>query len=192
MLNDALFYKPYEIIGGEKILATAANPFHGSVIDELHTTFNNYLRANRNGRVFTDNVDVHLPDGNILRPDLVVITAENLGIINWNKAIYGVPDMVVEVLSKSTRTNDLTTKKDIYEANGVKEYWIIDPWAKIFTVYHLRDGKFQFDSEYIYYTKDEWEDLNDAQKADAKFDIKVSVFDNLVVNINDIFGWIMD
>ena len=121
---------------------------------------------------------------------MTVVTKENANIINWKKAIFGVPDMVVEVLSKSTRNNDLTIKKDIYESNGVKEYWIIDPWAKIVTVYHLRDGKFQLDDEYIYYDEDEWEELNDKEKATAKFDIKVSIFDDCIVNINDIFDGI--
>lgn len=31
MLNDALFYESYEIIGGKKMAAAAANPFHGSI-----------------------------------------------------------------------------------------------------------------------------------------------------------------
>ena len=191
MLNDALFYAPYEIIGGEKIMAAAAaNPFHGRLLFRLARILDDYTFDNKNGCVFTDNVDVYLPDGNIFRPDLTVVTKENVGIINWKKAIYGVPDMVVEVLSKSTHKNDWTIKKDVYESNGVKEYWIINPWAKIITVFHLIDGKFQVDEEYIYYDKDEWEDLTDAEKDKAKFEIRVSIFDDCVVNVNDIFGWI--
>ena len=63
-------------------------------------------------------------------------------------------DMVVEVLSPSTRKNDFTIKKDIYEKNGVKEYWIVDQRAKTVDVYILRDGKFNFDESYHKYDAD--------------------------------------
>ena len=191
MLNDVLFYESYEIIGGEKFMAPAASPRHGRLLFRLGIALDDYTYDNKCGYVFTDNVDVYLPDGNLFKPDLVVVTKENSGIINWNKAIFGVPDMVVEVLSKSTRKKDVTVKKDIYEKNGVKEYWIVDPWVKSVSVYILRDGKFEFDEEYVYYDKDEWEDLTDEQRAEAKFDIKVSIFENCVVNINDIFSWMV-
>ncbi len=190
MLNDALFYESYEIIGGKKMAAAAANPFHGSIIGELHTVFNTYLRSKKCGRVFTDNVDVHFPDGNVFKPDLVVLTSVNLSIIDWKRGLYGVPDLVVEVLSKSTMQRDLTIKKDVYESNGVKEYWIIDPWKESIAVYLLRDGKFELDAEYIYYNQEEWEDLKAEQRAEAKFEIKVSIFKDCIVNINDIFDWL--
>ena len=187
MLNDALFYDSYEIIGGKKFMAPSAGAYHNKVMGGLYFVIRNYLRQHKNGYIFTDSLDVHLPDGNLFKPDLFIVKSENADIINWSGAIYGVPDMVVEVLSKSTRKNDLTIKKDIYESNGVKEYWIIDPWAKIVTVYLLRDGKFALDDEYIQYTKGEWDNLSDEERAAAKFDIKLSIFDDCIVNINDIF-----
>ena len=187
MLNDALFYDSYEIIGGEKFMAPSAGAYHNNIMGGLYFVIRNYLRQHKNGNVFTDSLDVHLPDGNLFKPDLFIVKSENADIINWSGAVYGVPDMVVEVLSKSTRKNDLTIKKDIYESNGVKEYWIIDPWAKIVTVYLLRDGKFELDDEYIQYTKGEWDNLSDEERAAAKFDIKLSIFDDCTVNINDIF-----
>ena len=191
MINDALFYTPYEIIGGEKIMAAAAaNPLHGRLLFTLGRILDDYTFDHKNGYVFTDNVDVYLPDGNLFRPDLTVVKKENAGIINWKKAIFGVPDMVVEVLSKSTHKNDWTIKKDVYESNGVKEYWIIDPLAKIVTVFHLRDGKFQVAEEYLYYDNEEWAELTEEEKAKAMFEIKVSIFDDCIVNVNDIFGWI--
>ena len=187
MINDAIFYQPYEIIGGEKIMSPSAGAYHNNVMGGLYIRLGLYVRTHQNGYVFTDSLDIHFPDGNLFKPDLFIIKAENSDIIDWTGAIYGVPDMVVEILSKSTRKNDLTIKKDIYESNGVKEYWIIDPWAKIVTVYHLHDGKFQLDDEYIFYNKGEWKNLSDEEKASAKFDIKLSIFDDCVININDIF-----
>ncbi len=97
MINDALFYDSYEIIGGEKIFAPSAPVFHSGILFRLGLTIGNYVVEKNCGYVFVDDVDVHLPDGNFFKPDLVVITAENSGIINWRGAINGVPDMVVEV-----------------------------------------------------------------------------------------------
>ena len=191
MLNDALFYDTYETIGGEKFMSPAPRPSHSRVIGGIYNIISTYLHKNKCGYAFTDNIDVYLPDGNIFRPDLVVVTKKNFSVVDWNKAIFGVPDMVAEVLSKSTMRRDFTVKKDIYESNGVKEYWIVDPWKESISVYHLRDGKYIFDEEYVYYNKDEWEDLTDEQRAEAKFDIKVSIFDDCTVNINDVFNWLV-
>lgn len=149
VINDAEFYKSYEIIGGEKFMAPAANLDHSGIIGRLHFCFVKYFLENNNGYVYTDDVDVHFSDGSLYKPDLVVVLKSNEKILAGRKAIYGAPDMVVEVLSYSTRNKDLTIKKDTYEAQGVREYWIIDPWAKSVTVYLLRDGKYFLDDRYI-------------------------------------------
>ena len=188
MLNEAL-NRDYEIIEGVKIMTPSASPYHNNVMGRLYIRIGLYVRTHKNGYVFTDSTDVNLPDGNLFKPDLTVVKSENAAIINWQRGIYGVPDMVVEVLSKSTKKKDLTIKKDIYESNGVKEYWIVDPWAKSVTVYLLRDGKFEFDDEYFKYDADEWEFLDDEEKAAVKPEIKVSIFEDLFVKVDDIFSW---
>jgi len=192
MINDALFYAPYEIIEGEKFMSAMAFLNHSGIIMRLSSRIFYYVDLNQCGYVFTDNVDVYLPDGNLFRPDLTVVKKENAGILNWKGAVRGVPDMVVEVLSRSTRKNDLTVKKDVYESNGVKEYWIIDPLAKTVDVYILRDGKFIFDESYFKCSPDELELMSDEEKAALKSEIKVSIFDDLYINVEDIFGWIRD
>ena len=189
MLNDALFYESYEIIEGEKIMSAAAPLNHSGILFRLGMIIGNYVIAKKCGYVFPDDVDVHFPDGNLFKPDLVVVKQENAGILNWHGAIYGVPDMVVEVLSKSTRRKDSTIKKDIYESNGVKEYWIIDPWAKAVDVYILREGKFEHDGEYLKYSADEWKELSDEEKAAVKTEIKVGIFEDCIVKVADIFSW---
>ena len=97
--------------------------------------------------------------------------------------------MVVEVLSPSTRVNDLTIKKDAYEANGVKEYWIIEPWDKTVDVYILGDGRYTLQNSYHKYSVEEWDALNAEEKAACKPEIKVSIFDDLFIKVDDIFSW---
>ena len=188
MLNEALNLD-YEIIGGEKFMAPMAALNHSGIIINLLNKIYEYVVPNKLGYVFSDNVDVHFPDGNLFRPDLTVITAENSNILNWRGAIYGVPDMVVEVLSPSTRQKDLTIKKDIYEKNGVREYWIIDPYIKAVDVYLLQDGKYKLAESYVKYSDFDFENLTDEEKAAVKNEVKVLIFDDLFVNIDDIFSW---
>ena len=194
IINERLLYPSYEIIGGEKIMAPAPNPTQGGVIMRLGMIIAAHFDETDGGYVLGDNADVHFPDGTILRPDLSVILEKNAAIINWSSGIYGVPDMVVEVLSKSTRKNDLTIKKDIYEAQGVREYWIIDPWAKIIDVYLLRDGKYFFDDEYILFDenkdKNDLEIIHDRGELDLiKHEIPVKILDGLTIPLKRIFKW---
>ncbi|MEH7238177.1 Uma2 family endonuclease [Bacillus sp. JJ1562] len=58
---------------------------------------------------------------------------------NENDYYKGVPTLVVEVLSKSTRSKDLIKKLDLYMSTGVSEYWIVNPDNKEVTVYLFED-----------------------------------------------------
>lgn len=191
MLNAALnFYdESYEIIEGVKFMSPAANLGHSGIIMRLCLLIGNYCEDNDCGYVFSDDVDVHLPDGNYFKPDFTVVKKENEKILDWKGNINGVPDMVVEVLSKSTRKRDLTIKKDIYERNGVGVYWIIDPWIKSVTVYNLRDGKYELDDEYIYFDEKEFGRLEEYEKAEVKFEVPITIFDGLTMKLAYLFKW---
>jgi Uma2 family endonuclease len=59
------------------------------------------------------------------------------------RGCVGAPDMVIEILSPSTRERDLVLKQDIYLEAGVKEYWIIDPESKTVFVKLLNYNKYK-------------------------------------------------
>ena len=73
-----------------------------------------------------------------LGPDIVVVRAERVGIIGPTVIDGGAPDVVVEVLS-SNRHADLARKRELYEAAGVPEYWILDGDADTLTQLALDD-----------------------------------------------------
>ena len=177
----------YEVIEGVKYMAAAPVLNHGMIIGNLFLIFGDYLFARGGGGVFLDNSDVHLPDGNIFRPDISVI--RDLSIADRYGNINGAPDLCIEVLSLSTMKNDRGKKKDIYERNGVKEYWIVDPWRKSVEVYHLIDGRYELNNIYTVYSMKEWDTLSDSERAAAKFEIEVSLFDDLFVDIRKVFRW---
>ena len=189
IINERLLYPSYEIIGGEQILAPAATLDHSGIIMRLGMVIGTYLSNKKNGYVYPDNVDVNFSDGSLFKPDLCVVLKENEKILAGRKNIFGAPDMVVEVLSHSTRKKDLTVKKDTYEAHGVREYWIIDPWAKSVTVYLLRDGKYFLDDVYRSFDDKEFELLDDDEKADVKTEVPVSILDGLNIPLEFIFSW---
>ena len=170
-------------------MAAAPNLDHSDIVGRIHFCFVKYFLEHNNGYVYPDGVEIHLSDGSVYEPDLCVVLKENEKILAGRRAIFGAPDMVVEVLSYSTRKRDLTIKKDTYEAQGVKEYWIIDPWAKIIDVYLLRDGKYFLDDEYILYDEKELDSLTDAEKAEVKHEVPVHTLDGLIIPLNYIFKW---
>ncbi|MBE8952622.1 MAG: Uma2 family endonuclease [Quinella sp. 1Q7] len=184
-------YDDYEIIGGEKFMAPSADLWHNTVVINLISTIGVYAKERQLGFVFSDSLDVHFPDGNLFKPDFAFISAANSKIVIDNKhsTIHGVPDMVAEIFSRSTMKRDISVKKDIYERNGVKEYWMIDPWRESISVYLLRDGKFELDEIYFNYTDAELNDLTDAERAAVKFEVPVNVLDGFTVKIKNIFGW---
>ena len=189
IINERLLYPSYEVIGGEKIMSPAPNLDHSDIIFKLAYTIGGHLIEHKSGYVYTDNVDVHFSDGTLFKPDLSVVLKSNEKILAGRKNIYGAPDMVVEVLSYSTRKKDLTVKKDTYEAQGVREYWIIDPRAKSVSVYLLRDGKYFLDDTYILLSEDDFELLDDEEKADVKTEVPVSILEGLTVPLEFIFSW---
>lgn len=189
ILNERELYPSYEIIGGEKIMSPAPTLDHSNIIFKLSYVIGGYLMEHKSGYVFTDNVDVHLSDGSLYKPDLCVVLKSNEKILAGRKAIFGAPDMVVEVLSYSTRKKDLGVKKDTYEAQGVREYWIIDPWAKIIDVYLLRDGKYFLSGEYMLPDEKDLEFMTDDERAEVKSEVPVSIVDGLTIPLEFVFSW---
>ena len=61
----------------------------------------------------------------------------------------GVPKFIVETLSPATALRDKTVKKEIYQNDGVAEYWIISPRERAVEIYYLEDGTYKLKYSYI-------------------------------------------
>jgi Uma2 family endonuclease len=79
--------------------------------------------------VYVSPIDVILDEarGLIVQPDIIMIAAANRSIVT--DRVRGTPDIVVEVLSGSTRRHDSIIKRHWYRHYGVREYWLVDPLA---------------------------------------------------------------
>lgn len=96
------------------------------------------------GEVISAPFDVFLDEkSNAVQPDITVVFNENIQIIGDDGSVHGVPDMLIEILSKGNETNDTVKKKILYERFGVKEYWIVDPSSKHTIGYTLGKGGYK-------------------------------------------------
>ena len=188
ILNDESFRHYYELINGKKFRLPLITFEQSQIKVRIMIELGNYLMNNKRGYFFS-NVEVYFDEKNIFVPDLVIVLKENKQILAQGDIVRGAPDMVVEVLSYSTRNRDLTIKKDTYEAQGVREYWIVDPWAKSVSVYLLRDGKYFLDDRYILLDEKDLETLDDEEKAEVKNEVPVAILEGLKVPLEFIFSW---
>jgi Uma2 family endonuclease len=62
---------------------------------------------------------------------------KNTSIIGPKK-LTGVPDLLIEILSPSTRRYDRRQKRNRYERAGVRELWLVDPDTRTVEQFVLR------------------------------------------------------
>lgn len=132
----------YEIIDGELFVNPAPVPRHQMIVANLLSALHHYLRQHGGGCVLTSPIDVLLGPGNVVQPDLIIITSAN-GSVVQEKNISGAPDLTIEVLSDSTRRKDEIAKRKLYDQAGVAEYWIVDPELEMVKIHRRIDAGFQ-------------------------------------------------
>jgi Uma2 family endonuclease len=81
-------------------------------------------------------IDVRLSPFRQIAPDVSVVRRQDAG----GKRLAGVPLLVVEVQSPSTRAVDLTLKRRVLEEAAVPSYWLVEPDTLVLTVLELEDG----------------------------------------------------
>lgn len=133
--------KRYEIIGGHLIVSPSPSTRHQHVLAQLTTWLNLFLIENALGRLYTAPMDVHLSVYDVVQPDLLVVLNDRKDFIQ-EQGITGPPNLVVEVLSPSSRMTDRVDKAALYARSGVEEYWIVDPIEETVTVYGLDGNRF--------------------------------------------------
>lgn len=121
----------YELIDGEIYLMTSPTHLHQIAVREIIGQFYIYF-SDKPCSPFTAPFDVRLKndsptfedDPNVVQPDILVICDKET--IDENGRYHGVPSLVVEVISPSTRSKDMIKKLNLYMLSGVTEYWIVD------------------------------------------------------------------
>jgi Uma2 family endonuclease len=139
--------KRHEIIDGEHYVTPSPYTRHQIVAGSLHDALSPHVRRERLGLLLFAPVDVLLSPNDVLVPDLLFISNERREILN-DKNVQGAPDLVVEILSESTKRRDKGIKYQRYEHFGVREYWLVDPGRRTVTVYRREADALRLRAEF--------------------------------------------
>ncbi|GAV23388.1 Uma2 family endonuclease [Carboxydothermus pertinax] len=167
-----------ELIDGRVYLLAPPSRIHQEISGAIFNQFYNYLK-DKPCKVYHAPFGVRLPSSDekndediktVVEPDIVVVCDEaKLDA----EGCRGTPDLIVEIVSPSTARKDKVEKFNLYEKFGVKEYWIVEPDSKIVSVFTLQANK-RYGRPEIYTDDDV---------------IKVSIFDDLIVDLKLVFAY---
>jgi len=124
----------HELIDGEHVVTPSPNTAHQTISKRVFAALDRYVEKHRCGEVLYAPFDVKLSPTTVLVPDLVYFTAERFAHVVNDRHATAAPDLVVEILSPGTRRRDRGRKRAVYDREGVREYWIVDPEARSITV----------------------------------------------------------
>ena len=88
----------------------------------------NYTKSTEDQKVFS-----------VVQPDLCVVCDQSK---LDDRGCLGSPDLVIEILSPGNSKKEMGVKFNLYEENGIKEYWIVDPTEHSIFVYTLQQDKY--------------------------------------------------
>jgi Uma2 family endonuclease len=120
----------YEVLDGELFVTPAPSWGHQSVLAKLFKRLDAYVEGQRLGWTRWSPADIVFSPRRLLQPDLFVVPWRDGGP---PRAWADVKSLLlaIEVLSPSTARADRHRKRQIYQNEGVSEYWIIDGDARL-------------------------------------------------------------
>ncbi len=132
-----------ELIDGVAYAMTAPLRIHQEVVFEIGGQIRDYLKTHPNiCKAYVAPFAVRLPKAHqndeetdtVVEPDILLVCDPNK---LDRRGCRGAPDWIIEVLSSSTALKDMNLKRDLYEQQGVKEYWLVQPeehWVMVYTL----------------------------------------------------------
>lgn len=167
----------WELIDGVPYdMSPAPSRRHQEISAALTGEFYTYLKG-KPCKVYAAPFDVRLPrDGEVedkniktvVQPDLVIVCKrDRLDERGCVKA----PDLAIEIISRYTSSKDTVKKFNLYEREGVREYWVIRPDDQTVAVFKLGSDN-RYGRPEMYTSEDK---------------IKVGIFDSFVIDLKDIF-----
>lgn len=132
----------YEYINGRIYLMTSPGVTHQRIQTNMILIFGTCFKGKK-CKPFVSPFDITLvkfeDEKNVVQPDLIVI-CDLEEMTNEKDRYMGTPELVVEILSKTTKRKDMVLKMDLYMNSGVKEYWIVNPFNRRVYLHTFEDG----------------------------------------------------
>lgn len=129
-----------ELLEGDLLASPSAKPRHQHIVSDLDVMFRGLEHLGL-GRAYVAPLDVVFDPYTVFEPDVMFIRTERLGIVT-ERNVSGASDLVMEVVSESTRDTDLGPKLRAYGRHGVGAYWAVDPDANTVQVFRREGGAF--------------------------------------------------
>lgn len=130
----------YELLNGQIYFLASPKVTHQMVAGAIHAELLTFFKG-KSCTPFISPFDITLEvDGikNVVQPDIGVICDMDTG--RTEKDTYmGIPTLVIEIISKSSRSKDNIKKLYTYSLSGIGEYWIIDPINEMAYVHAFKD-----------------------------------------------------
>ena len=117
----------HELIAGEHFVTPSPTNRHQKLSIRLTLSIGAHLEEHsEQGQLYAAPFDVVMTPYDVVEPDLLVVLGDQLHILT-EANVKGVPGLVVEILSPGTRRRDQTLKRQLFDREGVREYWMVDP-----------------------------------------------------------------
>jgi Uma2 family endonuclease len=165
----------HELIDGEHYMTPAPTYRHQHVAMNVGGLLFMFLREHRLGHVYMAPLDVLFSEMDVVEPDVLYVSEERLRAQQEERYLTVTPDLVVEVLSPSTRRVDRGAKRGLYERQGVPEYWLIDPVLETVQVFRLERGRFELAADLV------------RQRGDAAAALSTPLLPGLRIPLDDVF-----
>ena len=158
----------WELIDGVAHMMATPTIQHQDISDEIGLQLRLFLKGKSCKSYSAIGVNLNSKEDTVFVPDISVVCDHRK--LADGKICVGAPDMVVEILSQSTAGRDRLKKFNKYLEAGVREYWIVDPEAKVVNVNILENGKY----------------VNHAYGITDT--VPVHVLDGCTINLQDVFA----
>jgi len=141
-----------ELSEGRVVMPDMPTTSHQRAVGKLFRLMSDHVEVQDLGEVCVAALRVHLWPGKFREPDIVFMTRDHADRIG--EEYWGIPDLIVEVISPRTPKSSGTEHVDRgekfveYAKAGVQEYWLVHPTAGTIEVYVFRDG--------VYHLLDRW------------------------------------
>ena len=128
-----------ELINGEIIVPPSPMSPHQRLVRRISRFIEDNMPG---GEVLFAPMDVYFDEDNVFQPD-VFWMADDSNCVERDGYFYGAPELIVEVHSPATITQDKREKFKVYQASGVNEYWMLDPAGQHIEIWQRKKDKFE-------------------------------------------------
>lgn len=129
----------YEVLDGALFVTPAPSWRHQRIAGTLYMELRGYAERHRIGWVQHAPADVQFSPRRLVQPDVLVAPWGDREPASWRDVHRLL--LAIEVLSPSTARADRHVKRRLYQDEGVAEYWIVDPDARLIERWRPQDTR---------------------------------------------------